>query len=493
MNANKRMHPLAIVQSMFKMIGSNAVFIFYLFIIQSGEVSTWITYTRLALIILIGFQLISMIIRWVKTTYLFSEKAIHQYKGLFKKKHQRMHVEEIENITRHTPAYFKLFGATSLTLHTRSTDSDTSITFEALSHKEALRIEHFIEQFRSNESVEHVDMAHQEAEKQNVRQGEQTKAVHFQASRKDLFKASFLSLSFLVIIPIFLTIYEHTKSVFPLERYADKITLIVTYSWLTIIGSILILLMISIVIGLVSTFLKYRNYEISSDDERIYVRSGLFVEKHISIRKKNVQAVRIHQTPLKKWLNMSEVMLISTMIDEENLIGVYSLFPFLSKQSSYQLAEELIPHFRVYEQLKRLPKQALIMKMLRVPWLFIIATVLILFLKSNWVWLLPILFVGTYVSRYLDYRNSTYVFCDDRIEFQSGGLWTTSFQTSRKQMIEITVKQSAIQRKLGLATIETANISTPVYRQELADLPVQDAEQFTTWYGQRIDEVVIEP
>lgn len=126
--------------------------------------------------------------------------------------------------------------------------------------------------------------------------------------------------------------------------------------------------------------------------------------------------------------------------------------------------------------------------MIRVPWLFIIATALILLWKPSWLWLMPVLFVGTYVNRYFDYRNSAYLLADDRIEFRSGGLWTSSFQTSRKQLIEITVKQSIVQQKLGLATIETTNMSSPVYRQEVADIPVRDAEVFTKWYGRRIVE-----
>lgn len=488
MNETKRMHPLAIVQSVFKMIGSNAIFLIYLFIIQSGEVSTFITYARIAFLVLIGAHFFSMIIRWFQTTYVFSEKSIHQYKGLFKKTHQRMQVEEIENIERHTPVYFKPFGVTSLILHTRSTDSSASVTFAALRNKEALRIEHFIERVRGEETIEiKIEDDHQAETKEDHPNG-QTMTLQFQATWKDLLKASFLSMSFFIIIPVLLTIYEHTKSVLPLETYANQVLDVVTQSWVMITVSLVLLLIFSMIIGIVNTWLKYGKYEIASDDERVYIRSGLFVEKHVSMRKKNVQAVRIHQTPIKKWLNMSEVMLISTTVEEENLIGVYSLFPFLSKQRSYRLAEQLIPGFHVYQQLKSLPKQALFMKMIRVPWLFIIATALILLWKPNWLWLVPVLFAGTYVNRYFDYRNSAYLLADDRIEFRSGGLWTSSFQTSRKQLIEITVKQSFVQQKLGLATIETTNMSSPVYRQEVADIPMRDAEEFTKWYGRRIVE-----
>src|SRR5690625_5927450 len=78
------------------------------------------------------------------------------------------------------------------------------------------------------------------------------------------------------------------------------------------------------------------------------------------------------------------------------------------------------------------------------------------------------------------------------IQFKSGGFDSVSFITTRKDVIEIAVKQSLIQRKLGLATIQTINQATPVHEEEIKDVPIVVANQFMAWYGERFNDVEVE-
>lgn len=530
MSMEKRMHPLKIIESFLHTLKNTAIVIFYVFIIKWGDDSVATCVLRLLIILFIVGRLVTLIIEWSKTSYLFSDQVIHVKRGVFKKKHHEMKLDQIQNIQRKTPFYFKVFGVTSLILNTKGSAHNASIRFEAVKMDEAGRIEQLLADYnqqairQGDEVSEDNALSKIETNKQqgqsvelekdtqqngtcepstqdsptnsgseNFAEQSMTRTVHFRPTSKDLFKASFLSLSFLIIIPIVLTVYEKMKDVMNIERYIEGLLQFIKSSWLTIFLTVIILIIIAIIIGIVKTYLTYGKYEIASDAERIYLRSGLLNEKSLSIRKNNVQAVRIHQSLLKRWLHMSEIMLVSAGGDyEEEIADVQSLFPFLPTKRAFSLAEELLPIFQVHDQMKRLPKRALFMKMIRIPWLFLIVTGGVLLFKPAWWFGLPILFILTYVVRYFDYRNTFYNIQSEGIQFKSGGLSSVAFITTRKQVIEVCVKQSFIQQKLGLATIQTVNQGAPTHEEEVKDVPIEAAQQFMGWYAERFHTVEVE-
>src|SRR5699024_6385150 len=105
---------------------------------------------------------------------------------------------------------------------------------------------------------------------------------------------------------------------------------------------------------------------------------------------------------------------------------------------------------------------------------------------------LPIIFIATYVSRYFDYRNSRYTFDEGSVQFYSGGMLTSAFHANRRQIIEIEIKQSFLQRTLGLASIQTTNKSTPPHEESMNDISAEDAEKFLHWYGRRMEEITLQ-
>ncbi len=516
----KRMHPMKIFQSFIQMIKNSAIIILYLFIIKWNDDSVITFYARIGFILLVIIYLIALIINWWKTRYVFTEHVIHVKRGLFKKKHHEIRLERIQNIQRETPFYFKMFQVTALTLNTKGTDDHASITFEAVKVDEAEQIEQLLADYRqkhriqpdaqgtesleTSQAVEQLkvdddnvdpDIVAQQSHSEEVNNHTKEatpKTVHFRPTKKDLFKASFLSLSFLIIIPIALTGYEKIKDVMEIEQYTEGLFQFITQSWLTITLTAIVLALIASLIGVAKTYLTYGKYEIASDDAYILIRSGLLNEKSLSIRKGNVQAIRVHQSLLKRWLNMSEIILISTGGEEDDLDDTQSLFPFLPTERAFSLSNELLPAFQVQTDLHRLPRRALFMRMLRIPWLFLIAVGAIFIFKPTWWFVLPVLLIATYAIRYFDYRNTSYGMDSGGIQFKSGGFDSVSFITTRKDVIEIAVKQSLIQRKLGLATIQTINQATPVHEEEIKDVPIVVANQFMAWYGERFNDVEVE-
>lgn len=110
-----------------------------------------------------------------------------------------------------------------------------------------------------------------------------------------------------------------------------------------------------------TTFLKYGKYEISSDDERIYITKGVIEETSFFIEKHKVQAVEVEQSLLKRLLGLAEVKLTSAgRLDfEGEKLELNSLYPFLPVKRAYEIINEILPDYEVAQEMRQLPKKSL--------------------------------------------------------------------------------------------------------------------------------------
>src|SRR5690625_839509 len=144
----KRMHPLKIIQSLFSLIKNSAIIIIYLFILRLNDSSMIPKFGRIIFLLFFTYQIVSILIDWWKTTYEINSQFIHIYRGLWKRRHNRVSLSIVQNVRRITPFYYKPFGVTSLHLETSATDTRATVTFEAITIAEAIRIENELERAR---------------------------------------------------------------------------------------------------------------------------------------------------------------------------------------------------------------------------------------------------------------------------------------------------------------------------------------------------------
>lgn len=90
---------------------------------------------------------------------------------------------------------------------------------------------------------------------------------------------------------------------------------------------------------MIKTYIKYGNYRIYSDDDRIYISRGVLDEVSFSISKEKVQAVEITQTLMKRILRIAEVKLTSAGQTGggggDSSMETSSLFPFYRRRMPF--------------------------------------------------------------------------------------------------------------------------------------------------------------
>lgn len=479
----KRLHPINIL---FKIVGlaRNMVFPFiFLFIINMGSDSIFIKYGRIALLLLIACSVLGIILTWFTHRYEIEGRTLHIHQGIVFKTHRNVHLARIQNIQKHTSFLHRLFKLTSITLETGTSGDEASVKFDVISLNEATRMEQLIAgNFSTDTSEENpVDFMEGSEELRKIPE----KTVHYTVSNKELVKASFTSLSFVAIIPLIFSIYMNIDDFFSLDDVTDSLLVFLLGKLWILIPLAFVALLVSAMIGLITTYLRYGKFEISSDLNHIHLKKGVLDVSSFSITKEKVQAIQFEQSLMKRWFGLVEVKLISAGSVGEEEHEINSLFPFLPMKQAFDLVKVLLPDYQVNPDMHRLPKKSLLMKLLRPSIIWILVSTALFYWKPEYWFVSPIWLAIVILLRYLDFLQTRYLIDDQILQIKEGSLTTTLFVTTRKKIQEIEVKQSALQRKFGLANIQLANRGKPIHISTVKDLPQYASNHFFHWFAAR--------
>lgn len=487
MNTMQRFHPLTLVFDFANFLKSFAILVFVV-ALNIGSDSWLSRIGRILLVVSIIFTIVGSVLKWVTRKYAVDELAFHLQNGLVEKTERTVYFDKIQNVQRYTSFLHKLFGVTSITFETGTSGMNSNVKFDVLKRAEADRLESLVKEFVASDE-------------KKIESGVETETVpkrivHFTPTRKDTIKASFTSFSFLIILVIGVSLFSKINRFFDAEeRVEGWLASILTSGWV-IAGIAIVLILVSVGIGMLVTFVRYGKYEIASDENRIYIAKGVLDETAFSTLKSRVQAVEITQSFMKRVLGLAEVKLISAgdLGDDEDEVS--TLYPFLPVKRAYSIISELLPGYEISLTTTKLPKKALWARLIKPYWFWLIATVFLTYFRPEifrlhygWLLVSVVFLILLAVGRILNYFNTNYALTDQFIQLSEGTFGKTTLLTSRHKVIEVSVKRTKIQQWMGLATIGIINRAKPVRHDSLADVPIMEAKRFYAWYAKRMKEV----
>ncbi|MET1031576.1 PH domain-containing protein [Domibacillus tundrae] len=457
----KRLHPIRILFSMSYMVKNLFFPAIFLFVFHSAAEAKWVVWGRYGFFIFILFSMIGAVLTWWTFRYEFREQTLHVHNGIFVKSERHVPLERIQNAHRHTSFFHKLFRMTSLSLETGG--DEASVKLDMILLREADGIEQML-----NEEME-----------------EDTRTVHFSVTSRELFKASFTSFSFFAIIPILASVYFTIDEFFKLGGLTREVADYVMAALWLLVPIIFAFFVFGAAAGIITTYLRYGNFKIMSDEERIYLKKGVLNETLFTITKEKVQAVKWKQSLLKRWFGLVEVELISAGNTGEEELETNSLFPFLPVGEAARIVEELLPEYKIEMEMEKLPREALWIKLMRPSYLWMIATIILLWWQPAYWYGSPILLMLLLFGRWLEFKQARYLINGSFLQMKSGIFTTELLVTTREKIQEIDVKEGLLQQKWNLSTIRIANRAKPVHYAAMMDVPVSVASAFYDWYAKR--------
>lgn len=503
----KRYHPLTILFDLIIQVKHLFFPALILFVFNYDSTNAFITYGRIVFYIYVGGMLVYLLLKWVSYKYRLDETAFHLYAGIFTKTKQTIPFAKIQNVNRHTTLLHRIFKVTSIRFETGMVGDDSRVEFAVISLNEADRLEAYTKQEMRLEKEPEAEAEGKEGDATSSGEigtpyATPERIIHFTPTKKEIIKASFTSLSFLGMITLLIWAYFKLTEYIDVEEQVVGIYSLITSSWIWITLTAVGLLVLSIVFGMVTTYIRYGKYEISSDHERIYIAKGVIEETAFSIAKERVQAIKIKQSLLKRMLGLAEVKLTVVGGDsdsDKDKQDVSSLYPFLPVKRAYEMISEILPAYEVTEEMTSLPQKSLWVRLVRSSWIWIIGTGALSYFKPNmwgweqaW-WVISIALTLIILAfEVIEFYNTRYTLNDHFIQFQTGSLTTTLFVSKREKIIEVNVKRGILQKRLGLASIKTVNRAKPVSHKGVTDVPIELAEGFYQWYMGRRKEIKVE-
>ncbi len=509
----KRYSPLVMLFGLGKLVRNSFFFVIYLYVIKAGSTSVFIKYGRMVFLFVVGWTFVSIIYKWFTHKYELDHQSFHLYKGLFSKSEQTIPFSKIQNVNRHTTIFHRMFKMTSIHFETGVQDEGATIKFDVISQTEAERMEAYVKNASRSKPAGLRHEVHDEGLKDEqqdrtsenpgvvIPQEDPNRTIHFESTKKDIFKASFTSFSFLALIPLIGSLYYKVDEIFHLEDATGGLFKQLISSWWMMTILVTVIVIASAAFGIMRTYLKYGKYKISSDLSHIYITRGIIDETSFSISKEKVQAIEIKQSMIKRLLGLAEVKLRSAgslSLGEETL-EINTLYPFLPVNKAYEMVSDILPSYTITQEMIRLPKSSLWVRILSPSWFWLIATIVLYYFKpviwkveQTWIVLSAALLVCILLARLLDFFHTSYVMNGQFIQFKTGAFTTSLFVSKREKVIEVKMTRNIVQKWLGLASIETINRGKPVHHSSIDDVPVELANSFLQWYANRKNDIRVE-
>lgn len=480
----KRLHPLWVLFSMGKTIKEVIFPVVIFFIINIGSDSLIMKIGKIALILYLIYKMISILLRWWHFKYFFTNKEIHIVEGRFIREQRLIPLERFQNVQRNSSFFHRLFGLTSLSLNTAASGDDSSVKLRVITGKEAERVNHYISLV---DSVQIEDDDSKQPVPESV-PDEPALTMHYQMTMKDILVASFSSLSIFALIPLLLVFYSTIDDFFSVDGYLQGVIEFFKGAWVLIAIIVFVFLLITLLFGIGLTYIRYGKYQVTSDQMRIYVRKGLINQTEFSISKVKVQAIKLNKGFIRRLFGILEVQLVSAGGVGEGSIETSSmLFPFITKKKALHLLPEILPAFEIDTAMVKLPKPALIVKLLRPSYFWLLTTAVVFYFWPNF-WYIPVaLLVFIIVLRILDCFHSGYLLNGSYIQLESGAFSTELFLTTRMKADELEVTESWLQHKFGLASVKISTRAKPIHVATITDIPMDAAVQYYHWYANRMD------
>jgi putative membrane protein len=303
-------------------------------------------------------------------------------------------------------------------------------------------------------------------------------------STREIVLASITSLSVFAIFPVASTIISSIDDFINLDGAFNQVEDYVVHASIIVIGLLVIgVLLLSVVIGMVINFLKYGNFRLERRGERIRVEKGLLNRSAKEIPYEKIQAILIKETFIRRWFHIVGVELVAAGTMDELKDESSTILPFVRRDRAMRVLREHFTHFTWSDELHRLPKKALGIKLLRISWFGIIVSGLVLYFLREYAWWLLLLWGIIIGGRVLSYVTTKYVRNNQFIQLRTGAFNVRSFLTDKPRIEQIQVKQSLLQRRFGLCTVQFSTRGGFLSVETIDDIPKEEADAMLVWFS----------
>ncbi|GGB12593.1 hypothetical protein ERX37_10355 [Macrococcus hajekii] len=487
MSEPKKLHPITYLSKIFKVGKDNLLTLFFAFFLIAKNGFNFEGFGDLILpVILLLSAVVGIIFALIEaftTTYWVDEDKLVVKSGLLSTTTKEIYIARIQSVEATRNIVNQIFGGVILDIKTPG----DGVKLDTISQYEADELTHFIE--TRKESMTSVQ-ADEEDSIQEPRKGFDS---FYQLKLKDIMLMSMTSGAMGTVLAVVFGLYSQLDDILDISARLEPLQKQIASGWLSIVLTVLVSLIISYIIGIFVTAVKYFNYELTYDGERLKIRHGLFEVKERIIVVNQIQAIEEKKSFLRQWLNYTSFSAVITSDSsleegEDDIFGRIDILPFVKRNEGLKAMAQLIPDYYYRDVEAIIPKRAL-RRYFQVPWLIIIlVTGIVQYYLFDKAWLIGIVFlVITFISAWMRYKYSGYRIDDNQITVRESGLVSsTIYQLQEDKLISVHMKDHYFLERAYLASIELRVSAGSIFTTATLKLIEQkDAEKIYNWFMEK--------
>ena len=351
MNSKHTLHYSTYLSNALKAIKENLflIGIGLFWIIRDGFTLDAIQNNMFAVFMLI-ITLINIVLRIIEariTKYWIEDDKLLLETGIISKKVKEIYIGKIQTVDTNAGLANQILGGVIMQVRT----AGDGIELNSISKNEAERLSNFLTERKRQLRSDVVDgdgsVVSDSAAVDHQLNVDDRFEVIYRLGFKDLLFMSVTSSGMFTVIAIILGLYSQIDEIIPLDGFLNPVKMLVGEGYGYVIGFSIVLLMISYIIGIFVTAIKYHRYTVRYDGEVINVNYGLFerIDKYIVL--KNIQSVKETQSYFRRLFNKTKFTVVTTseMKDEEEIGNdEIELLPFISYDKGYEIVHRLLPY-----------------------------------------------------------------------------------------------------------------------------------------------------
>ncbi len=430
----------------------------------------------LVLLLLTVVSILTAVIETIKTTYWIEDDKLVMRNGVFKTTVKELYISRIQSIEVTKTIVNQIFGGVVLDVKTPG----DGIKLDSIAETSAHALTDYLESRKQTLLTDDNDMEQEERVTPSFREV-------YALKLKDIMLMSVTSGAMGTVLAVSFGLYTQLDEVFDLSGRIEPIEQLVAESLVWLIGGIIMILIISYLIGIIITALKYYNYQLTYDGERLKITHGLFERKEKLVVVEQIQAVTEEKSFLRQLFGYTsfKATITSDAKDREELLGTVEILPFIKRDEGLEVMRHLVPDYR-YEEVNRIIPKRSFRRYVQFYWLFIIAlTAVVQYYWFDKSWIIGlILIVITGLSAWMRCRFSGYRIDDNQITIRSVGLLTSKTALIKEdKLIAVNIRDNVFLEKARLATVEVKHSAGALNASNtLKIVDFNDAARIYAWF-----------
>ncbi|WP_223596325.1 PH domain-containing protein [Neobacillus bataviensis] len=473
MSKPKRLHPIAsVIQTGKRLKGFTLPGI--AFIISVGRHGKEGLVGSLVISLVVVFIILfTGILSWLRFTFRFENDELRIEHGVFIRKKRYIPFERIQSIDLTEGILQRIFGLVKVQIETAGGGGgeEAEAVLSAISKEEARLIQEYVAAAKIGGA----------GETQFVQEGQPV----FKISFGQLMILSLTSGGIGVVISAIFALLSQLDDLIPFQRLFGSFEKWAVHNLFIIAIIVFLGFFLAWLIALVMTMLKYANFTVMKTEKDFVISQGLLEKRQITIPLNRIQAIRVSETLVRRFLGCGTVTIESAGGSNANLEGAnVTLLPIVKVKQIQSIIEPHLPDYIFANSFNPAPKRAMWRYILRT-WYFVIPIVLVslIFLKV-WGMLSFILLALVTNWAILKYKAAGWALNKQQLSLRFQFIKRTTVFMKKNKIQSLETRESLFQRKRNLGTIE-ANVKSGVGAGggSVIDLEKSDIEKIFEWYS----------